>query len=91
MNANINKIKMDNISHTSSIGSAIIFDKITLMITINGMANKKIIPNAIHFLVFPIRFQTAAITHRKRMEATDITTPIENTSFTFINLLNKNK
>ena len=82
---------MDNISHTSNIGSSIIFDKITLMITINGMVNKKIVPRAIHFLVFPTQCQSAAIPHKKRMDATAITAPIENTSFTFINLLSKNK
>lgn len=84
-------MKIDNISHISRTGSTIILDKITLMITINGIANKKIIPNAINFLVFPTRFQIAAITHKKRIEATAIITPTENTSFTFINLLSKNK
>ncbi len=84
-------MKIDNISHTSRIGSTIILDKITLMITINGIANKKVIPNAINFLVFPTRFQIATITHKKKIEAIAITIPTENTSFTFINLLNKNK
>ena len=59
--------------------------------TINGMANKKITPKAINFLVFPIRFKTATIIHKKTIEATAITIPTENTSFAFIKLLNKNK
>lgn len=53
-NASVNKIKTDSISQISIIGSAIIFDNIILMININGIANKKIIPKAINFLVFPM-------------------------------------
>lgn len=90
-NANINKIKADNISQISKIGSAINFDSMTLMININGIANKKIIPKAINFLDFPMRLKTAATIHRKTIEAIAIAAPIENISFTFIKLLNKNK
>ena len=61
------------------------------MININGIANKKTIPKAISFLVFPMRLKTAAIIHRKMTEAIAAATPTENISFTFIKLLNKNK
>ena len=54
-NANINKIKTDSISQISRTGSAVILDSMILMINKNGMANKKLIPEAIHFLVFPMR------------------------------------
>ena len=78
-------------SHTSRIGSAIIFDSIALMININGMANKKVIPKAINFLYFPTRLKTATIIHKKIIEATAKTAPTENTSFALIKLLNSNK
>ncbi len=67
------------------------FDKIPLIVNKNGMANKKVIPKAINFLVFPIRLNTAAMIHKNTMETTAMPAPIENTSFTFIKLLNKNK
>ena len=75
----------------SKIGSDIIFDSIMLMTNINGIANKKIIPKAIHFPVSPMRLKIATIIHRKTMEAIAITTPTETISFTFIKRLNKNK
>ena len=62
-----------------------------LIISIKGIANKKIIPKAINFLVFPIQLKIAAIIHRKTMDTAAITTPTENISFTFIRLLNKNR
>lgn len=78
-------------SHISKTGSAIIFDSMKLIIKLNGMINKKMIARAINFLVFPRWLTTAAIIHRKMMEANAIKAPIENTSFTFIKLLSKNK
>lgn len=61
------------------------------MININGIANKKVIPIATNFLAFPIQAKTAIIIHKNIIETTAITAPIENTSFTFIKLLNRNK
>ena len=60
------------------------------MIT-NGTANKKDIPSAINLLVFPTRLKIAASIHKKMIEVTATAAPTENTSFTFIKLLNKNK
>ena len=57
----------------------------------NGTANKKVVPKAINFLVFPMRLKTAAIIHKKTIEIAATAVPIENTSFTFIKLPNKNK
>lgn len=68
-----------------------IFDNITLTINKNGMDNKKVIPNAINFLSFPMRIKTAAIIHKNTIETNAIPAPIENTSFTFTKLPNKNK
>lgn len=55
------------------------------------MADKKTVPKAIHFLDFPIWLKTAALIHKKTMEAADIAEPMESISFTFNKLLNKNK
>lgn len=55
------------------------------------MADKKVIPKATDFLVFPMRLKTITITHKKTIEVTAITAPTENTSFAFIKLLSKNK
>ena len=87
----MNKIKIVSISQISRIGSAIIFNSIILMISINGIANKNTIPKAINFLVFPIRLKTVAMIHRKMVEAIATATPIVNISFAFIKMLNKNK
>ena len=87
--ANINSIKTDIISHTSKTGSSIIFDSITLTIIINGIVNKKVVPKAANFL--SIRLNTATINHKNTIEATAIIAPIENTSFVFNKLPNKNK
>lgn len=75
----------------SKTGSSIIFDSITLTRITNGIANKKVIPKAINFLVFPMRLKVAAIIHKKTIDVTATTAPTENTSFTFIKLPNKNK
>ena len=75
----------------SEIGSSIIFDSITLTMITNGIANKKVVPKAINFLVFPMWLKVAAIIHKKAIEVTANTAPTENTSFTFIRLPNKNK
>ena len=56
-----------------------------------GIANKKVVPRAINFLVFPMWLKIAAIIHKKAIEVTAITAPIENTSFTFSKLPNKNR
>ncbi len=55
------------------------------------MANKKVIPKMTNLLVSPIRLKIATIIHKNIMEITAITVPIENISFTFKKLLNKNK
>ena len=75
----------------SKIGSAIIFDNITLTMITNGIVNKKVVPKAINFLVLPMWLKVAAIIHKKTIEVTATTAPTENTSFTFIKLPNKNK
>ncbi len=53
-NANMDRTKTGSISHRSRIGVAIIFDSMMLMVNINGTASRKIIPKAVHFLVFPM-------------------------------------
>ena len=67
------------------------FASIILTINVNGMANKNVIPKATNALVFPIRWKTATMIHKKMMETTAIIAPTENTSFVFTKLLNKNK
>ncbi|MCI9077932.1 MAG: hypothetical protein HFH68_03260 [Lachnospiraceae bacterium] len=54
INASINNIKIQNISHISRKDVPIIFDNIALAINTNSIANKNVIPKAVNFLVFPI-------------------------------------
>ena len=55
------------------------------------MANKKVVPKAINLFVFPIRLKIATTINKNTIEITAIIAPTENTSFTFIKLLIKNK
>lgn len=55
------------------------------------MANKKVIPKAADFLLFPRRLKTENIIHKNIIETTEIITPIEKTLFTLVRLLNTNK
>ena len=85
----MNKTVKDKISHISRRGSSIIPDSIVLIIIINGIADKKVIPKAIGFLAFPMMINTANISHRNTIEVADIGVPIENIFFIFIIILNK--
>lgn len=91
MNANINNINIDSISHISRKGVAIIFDSIALIISKKGIVNKNVVPKAADFLVFPMRLINTTITHKNKIEVIAITEPTENIAFTFNKLLNSNK
>ena len=57
--------------------------------TINGMADKKVVPKAANFL--SIRLNTAIIIHKNTIETAAVTAPTEKTSFVFNKMPNKNK
>lgn len=60
-----------------------------MIIKINGMADKKVIPKATGFLAFPMILNTANISHKNITEAADTGAPIKNIFPTFIIILNK--
>ena len=67
------------------------FANITLIMNMNGIADKKAIPKAINFRVFPMRLKTANKSHKNRMETDAIALPIENMALVFSRRLNKYK
>ena len=60
------------------------------MIRLTGMANKKVIPIAFLFLVFNL-LKMPNIHHIYEIAISDITTPIENTDFSFTKILSTYK